>query len=201
MKKISLFVLAICTSVLASAQLEIRPFAGINFSNVSETPDGTEAKGQAGYQFGVNLLIGNRVFLQPGISYFSRSTEFVTTDDVAYDQDIQGVYIPLLLGFRFLDPTLDPVVNGRIFAGPSLLFLTNSSYSDATFGDQVDWNDTNWGASFGLGLDISVFFIDLGYEFGITNTADIKDGPITTWDGFKQNTFFLNAGVRLVLKN
>ncbi len=199
MKKISLLVLAICTSMLASAQLEIRPFAGVNFSSVSETRDGESTRAQPGYQFGANLLIGNRFFLQPGIAYFSRSTEFTTADNLSYDQDIQGVYIPLLVGVRFVDPTTEPTINGRFFAGPSLMFLTKSGYSDGLREDEVDWNNTNWGASFGLGLDVSVFFIDLGYEFGLTNLADVRGGPITTWDGFKANTFFINAGLRLAL--
>jgi hypothetical protein len=185
---------------VAHSQVEIRPFLGMNFSNVSDSPDGTSTQAKIGSQIGASLMIGNRFHLNPGIAYFSRSTEYSSSGNVNVDQTVEGVTIPLLVGYRFVDPTTEPFLNFRIQAGPSLMFLTKTEYSDGEINDAVDWNDSQWGAQVGAGLDVSIFFLDVTYEFGLTNTNDglkEKDGIFDNFTEFKQNTFIVSAGVRL----
>lgn len=187
--------------IACQAQVEIRPYLGANFSNVSETSEGTSTNAKLGGQIGASVMIGNRFHLNPGIAYFSRSTEFSTTDNFQTDQTVEGVIIPILVGYRFVDPTTEPFLNFRLFAGPSLMFLTTTEYDNGEFNDVVDWNDSQWGAQVGAGFDVSIFFLDVTYEFGLTNTNDGIDGEdgglISNFGEVKQNTFMVNAGVRL----
>lgn len=189
-----------CSLVVAEAQVEIRPFLGVNFSDVRETTDGNSTKAKLGGQIGASLMIGNNFHLNPGIAYFSRSTEFSSSDNFNTDQKIEGVIIPILVGYRFVDPTTEPFLNFRVFAGPSVMFLTTTEYDNGEYNDQVNWNSNQWGAQVGAGLDVSIFFVDFTYEFGLTNANDGLKGDNGLANNFgevKQNTFLINAGVRL----
>jgi opacity protein-like surface antigen len=196
MKKIIFILAAVSISVAANAQFEIRPFIGTNFSDIQSTPDGTSTQAKLGAQLGANLLIGNKLHIMPGINVFSRSTEYSTpSDQPNFDQTTNGVMIPILIGYRFIDMDNDPFFNVRAFAGPSLMFLTKTELSNGVADDVVDWNNSQWGAQVGLGLDIAMFFVDLGYEWGLSKTGDVKGVP--EWDDIKSNTFFVNVGARL----
>ena len=199
MKKIALLSGILFLSTLAYSQVEIRPYLGFNFSNVSKTPDGTSTQAKVGGQIGASLMIGDRFHLNPGIAYFSRSTEFSSKDDpnISSDLLINGVSIPLLVGYRFVDPSSEPLLNVRVYAGPSLMFLTKNELSGAD-DNAINWNDTQWGGQVGAGLDILIFFLDLSYEFGLTNTIDGTDNnTIDDFTDIKNNTFYVNAGFRL----
>jgi hypothetical protein len=190
-----LIIALILSSSTLFAQVEIRPFLGMNFSDVSKTPDQTSSQAKIGYQVGASVMIGNRFHLNPGISYFSRSTEFSQTGDVNFDQTLEGVLIPILVGYRFVDPTTEPFFNFRLYGGPSMVFLTTTKFTDEGPKEGVDWNDTQWGAQLGAGVDVSIFFVDLTYEFGLTDNLDGSNAPGFT--DIRQNTFIINAGVRL----
>ena len=197
---------AVSFAAVASAQFEIRPFVGANFSNVSKAPDGVNTKAKLGYQIGGGLMIGNRLYVNPSIAYFSRKTEYSTTaQDVGnlnFDQTMSGVLIPVLVGYRIIDPTEDPGANFRVFAGPSFMFLSTTKYDDGAANESIDWNDSAWGAQVGAGLDVSIFFVDVSYEFGLTNSNDGLTGENNVFTNFtevKQNTFLINAGIRLTL--
>lgn len=178
------------------AQVEIRPFLGMNFSDVTKSPDGRSSQAKIGYQIGGSVMVGNKFHLNPGISYFSRSTEFSSTDNVNVDQTIEGVLIPLLVGYRLVDPTTEPFLNVRIFGGPALVFLTTTELDDNQLNEQVNWNDNQWGAQLGAGVDVSIFFVDLTYEFGLTDNLSSAEGLGDITD-IRQNTFIVNGGVRL----
>lgn len=200
MKKIYTLLLFSFLIHSAIAQVEIRPFLGANFSNVSKTPDGASTQAKIGGQIGASLMIGNRFHLNPGISYFSRTTEYVYADNPDFNADLvtSGVSIPLLVGYRFVDPTTEPILNFRLYAGPSLMFLTKNEFSGSGDDDTIDWNNTLWGGQVGAGLDIFIFFVDVSYEFGLTDTFDGgENNTISDFTKVKNNTFYVNAGVRL----
>ncbi|MEM9051035.1 MAG: outer membrane beta-barrel protein [Bacteroidota bacterium] len=189
-------VLAIFLAVSLYSQVEIRPFLGMNFSNVTESPDGTSTQAKLGGQIGTSVMIGNQFHLNPGIAWFSRSTEFSATGDLNLDQTVEGVIIPLLVGYRFVDPTTEPFLNVRVFGGPSMMFLTTTELDNNEVNETVDWSDNQWGAQLGAGVDISIFFADFIYEFGLTDVGG-GSGESSSFTDFRQNTFIINAGVRL----
>lgn len=189
---ISLFV---CFSLSADAQFELRPFMGVNFSDVSKAPDGVTTQARLGAQVGASAIFGNKLHFMPGIAWFARSTEFSVAGATNFDQKINGVLIPLLVGYRFADAENRPFFNARLFAGPAMMFLTTTEFTNGQANENVDWSSTQWGAQMGVGFDIAIFFVDAGYEFGLSNTAE-GIGP-SGFSDFRNNTFFANAGVRL----
>lgn len=197
MKKSFLLALAfISFSFAAYSQVEVRPYIGANFSNVSKTQDGLSTQAKLGGQLGVGLQFGNRIYFNPQIAYFSRSTEFTYKgSNIKTDQDINGVIIPLLVGVRLIDIDNDPLINLRVFGGPSLTFLTKKEFTDNVIDESVDWNSTQWGAQLGAGLDVSIFFVDASYEWGLSKTAKPAEG--SNFKDVKNNTFYISAGVRL----
>jgi hypothetical protein len=206
MKKLTLLsIFTMFLALSAQAQVEIRPKVGLNFSNVTETPEGYDNKAKLGFQVGVNVLIGERLYVQPGISYFSRSTEFSNDNDVNFDtdQDVSGVRVPVFVGFRFVDPDNDALFNARIFAGPTFTYFTQYEFTNEGLDEQVDWNTTHFGAEVGAGVDISIFFIDASYEFGLTknyeSTGEGVENTTGDFDNIKSNTFFISAGLRFAL--
>ena len=202
MKKSLLIIALISFTLSGYSQFEIRPFIGANFSNVSKTYDGLSTKAKVGSQLGVGLMFGNQFYFNPQISYFWRSTQYSFTGNNAplkTDQKLSGVSIPLLVGFKLIDADNDPFVNFRVFGGPSMLFLTKTSFSNSAYNENVNWNKTQWGAQLGAGLDINIFFLDVAYEFGFTEANKPIDG--SNIKDVKNNTFFINAGVRLNFAN
>lgn len=198
MKKSILVLVFISFAFAGYSQVEVRPFLGANFSNVSETQNGVSTKAKLGGQIGVGLQFGNRFYFNPQIAYFSRSTEFSYKDNlnINTEQKVSGVSIPLLLGLRVIDLASDPLVNVRIFGGPSLLFLTHKEFTNEGIDETVDWNTTQWGAQLGAGLDVSIFFVDASYEWGLSKTNKYEAG--SNFKDVKNNTFYINAGVRLL---
>lgn len=201
MKKLILFAALITFGISAYSQVEIRPYAGLNFSNVSKAPDNISTKAKVGSQIGASVMFGHQLYFNPSISYFWRSTEFSSSGDnsleqsLKTDQKVSGVSIPLLVGFKFLDAGNDPFFNARVFGGPSMMFMSTQKYTNNLVDESVDWNKTQWAAQLGAGLDISIFFLDVAYEFGLSKMNDPKDG--SSIKDIKNNTFFINAGVRL----
>lgn len=205
MKKIfTVTILALLFSVAAKAQLEIKPTVGINLSNVNSAPNGTKTSAKMGYQFGGSLMFGDRLYLSPGIFYFQQVTQYVidnpdnSTTLVTSDEKIAGVKIPLLVGYRLIDPENDPLVNLRVFAGPSVLFNTSNKFSEGVINDEVNWKKNSWGAQIGAGVDLAFLFAEVGYEFGLSSTYE-GDSASENFKDVKHNTFVFNAGVRFVL--
>ena len=204
-KLLTATLVAMLIGFTAQAQFEIKPTAGINLSNVSTTPSGTKTSAKMGYQFGGSLMFGNRLYLSPGIYYFQQVTQFVisnpdgSTTAITSDAKTAGVKIPLLVGFKLIDPETDPMVNFRIFAGPSVNFNTKSKFSSGFGSDEIKWKKNTWGAQVGAGLDVSFFFVEAGYEFGLSSSYE-GDSASQNFKDIKHNTFVLNVGARFVIQ-
>lgn len=205
MKKLLLVaILAGFCGLRANAQYEIRPTIGFNLSDVNTSPDGTSTSAKAGWQIGGQLVIGHRFHLYPGIFYRQTVTEYSIsgengTEAIETKEKIAAVQIPILVGFRLLDPDNDPFANVRLFAGPTLQFNTKNEFTNEDVDNQINWKKSTWGARLGGGLDIAFLFVDAGYEFGLSNTFETDETLGESFKDTKHNTFFLNAGVRIRL--
>lgn len=205
MKKfLSVTLIAMLIGVAAQAQLEIKPTVGINLSNVSSSPNGVKTSAKTGYQFGGSMMFGNRLYLSPGIYYYQQVTEFVidnpdgSTTAIVSDEKIAGVKIPVLLGLRLIDPSSDPLLNVRVFAGPSVLFNTKNKFSKGFGNDEIRWKKNSWGGQVGAGVDLAFLFAEVGYEFGLSSTYE-GDAASENFKDVKHNTFVFNVGLRFPL--
>ena len=189
MKHIVLLFAALLSVTALSAQVEIKPTIGVNISNASKDPDSGTAKGQAGWQFGGSIEYGNKVYGELGILYVKESQEFTSNDpDFPENFDQKGFRIPLSIGWNILGD-MESDFNLHINGGGSAFFLTGSDGLD-----KDDLEGTQWGVFAGAGVDFWIFFIDLQYEWSLTDVTGV-----TEFDIGKTHGFFANAGVRFRL--
>ena len=190
MKKNYLIVALLTMSTLSMAQVELKPAIGFNITDVSKYPDTGKAKGQAGFQFGASVLIGNKFYVDPGIFWVKKSTQFVEegTTPTELDLDMSGIRIPVTIGYHLLGNE-ESTAALRILGGASAFFVTSV---DAEGTDKDDFNSPAWGVFAGAGLDIWILFVDVKYEWSLTDVASVTD-----FDIGKHKGFFTNAGVRI----
>ena len=210
MKKISLTLFAIVLAFATSygQHFDIRAYGGPNILQLT-SDEGTslidgvihdrKVSGRPGAQFGAALTFGSRFYVQPGLQYTILTSEVINentkTKDVLKDEaTINTISVPLKVGFRLINPEVENLFNARIFGGfdgSHVRSVDHSNKSNKT--DDIEADDfTNLivSADFGMGLDIFIFYIDLGYQLGLT--------PIYTGgDQAKANAFYSNIGLRL----
>ena len=152
-----------------------------------------------GYQFGVAVLFGERFYIQPGFQWTTVSTKVVNENDVTGaeltdETTISMISVPLRVGFRLIDPEVENIFNIRVWGGFDGHHVTSVDHSvnNPNTGDIDDGDYSNLivNADFGLGIDVLFFFIESGYQLGIS--------PVYTGgDQAKANSFYANLGVRL----
>ena len=190
MKKIVLMtLLAGSTFFAAQAQITIKPTAGLNFSDFSQDANG-EAKAKVGYQFGGSVAFGKKWYIEPGFYWVGKSTEFIssTTTNPKLNIDLKGIRIPLTLGVKLLGSKSFGL---RAFGGASAFFIT----SDGGFPPSIDINKSNFGVFAGAGVNIWKIFVDLSYEWSVTDIQKNVDQV----DFGKTRSIFINTGIRINL--
>ena len=193
MKSLFLSIFALFTVSFLSAQTTIKPGVGLNFTDFSENPISGEFKAKTGWQIGGSVAFGKKFYFEPGIFYVGKSTEFSDpTQSGSYEEtaDLNGIRIPLTVGANLIgnEKTL---VSLRGFGGLSGFFLT--SVSDNL--DKDDFESANFGVYAGAGLDIWKLYLDLSYEWSLTNVG--KD--VNNIDVGKSRSLFITAGIRINL--
>ena len=192
--KQTLIVLCLCviSSTILNAQVEIKPAIGINFTDFSKDPQGGDSKAKLGYQIGGSLAFGKKLYFEPGIFFLKQSTEYTSANlnQADVDYDISGLRIPIAVGYKLLGDE-NSEFGLRAFGGASAFILTHVKDLD-----KDDFKSASFGAFLGAGLDISFVFVEMQYQWSLTN---VQDEDINMIDVGKSRTLFINAGVRLRL--
>jgi hypothetical protein len=173
------------------AQVELKPAVGINFSTVSKDPQGGEAKGQVGWQIGGTVAFGEKLYGEAGAFYAEKSTEFTSSQAASFssfESSIKGVRIPALVGYRLFGDQKE-MLGIRIFGGGALFMVTSVDAPGLT---KDDLESPTFGVFAGAGVDIAIVFVDLKYEWSLTDVS-----KLSTVDIGQGRSFFVNAGVRL----
>jgi len=189
MKSLTLSLAALLFFSCLSAQT-IKPAIGMNFTDFSKNPVGGEYKAKVGYQVGGSVAWGSKWYVEPGIFYVGKSTEFSSSNGSLPDQDqltISGLRIPVAIGINLLGNGKS-TIGVRGFGGVSGFFIT--SVSD-DFEDNVKKN--NFGLFAGAGVDFWKLFVDVSYEWSLTNVQ--KD--VNTIDVGNSRSLYVTAGLRL----
>ncbi|MCB0656932.1 MAG: PorT family protein [Saprospiraceae bacterium] len=188
-KTILLFAGMLIFTVAGIAQVSLRPQIGIKTSDLSYQTVQGELQGKSGYIVGVDLQLGHPFYIQPGININPEKLQIKNVGDVA----ITKVNVPILLGFKFFEPSYDKTLGVRLFAGPNFAYNVSNSISGAITGiDVEDLKKFNLSGIAGAGVDLSIFFVDLGYNFGFSEAITPPDGV-----GVKINYLLINAGLRI----
>ena len=188
MKKLILFVALAFAVQVISAQITLKPTAGLNVSSATKDPESGEARGKIGYQFGASAIWGNKFYIEPGVYYQQINVEYTssTDEELNFDKKTKGIRVPLQVGFNVLgNRTSD--INIHIFGGGSGYFVTSVDGNV----DKDEIESPQWGALAGAGVDLWFFFLDLKYEWSLTDITSV-----TQFDIGKTHAFYINAGVR-----
>ena len=190
MKKFTLILIVLFMAIAAYSQVELKPAIGINVTNVSKDPDTGNSKGQVGYQVGASVLIGKKFYVDPGIFYVKKSTQFVEegTTPQELKLNMSGIRIPVAVGYHLFGNE-ESLAALRILGGGSAFFMTSV---DAEGANKEDFKSPSWGLFAGAGLDIWILFLDVKYEWSLTDVSSI-----TQFDVGKYRSFYSNLGVRI----
>ena len=191
MKK-TLFTTLFAVIFIAANAQTIKPGVGLNFANVSNVEDVT-ADGNTGWQVGASIAFGNKFYFEPGIFFQSKSADFESdniNDFNDFEAQFSGFRVPVAVGLNVLGND-DSTVALRIFGGGSGYFITDTS--DDLRDDDI--NKTQWGVFAGAGLDFWILFLDVSYEWSVTNLED----NISQVNLGKTNGLFATAGLRINL--
>ena len=210
MKKIYLsFVVFLLTMSFGYSQhFDIRAYGGSNVLQLTSDEGESlingvlherKVSGRPGTQFGVALTFGSKFYVQPGFQYSLFTTEIINENTESGEElkdqtTLSGISIPLKVGFRLINPEDENLFNIRVFGGfdGSHIVSVNHSKKSGELDDieASDFSNLIMSADFGLGLDIFIFYLDLGYQIGLS--------PIHTGgDSAKANAFYSNIGLRL----
>ena len=190
MKKITLSLFFFLFAFASFGQVELKPAIGINVTDVSKDPDSGSTKGQVGFQAGASVLIGEKFYVEPGIFYVRKSTQFVEEGSSPNELqlDMSGIRIPVAVGYHLLGNE-ESLAALRILGGGSAFFVTGV---DAEGASKDDFKSPTWGLFAGAGLDLWIFFLDVKYEWSLTDVSSITD-----FDVGKYRSFYSNLGVRI----
>ncbi|MEM9887302.1 MAG: porin family protein [Bacteroidota bacterium] len=165
----SLFFALICVGSTYAQGITINPKAGINIYDISGEEGAFSSDGKAGFHLGLDVRIGDAIFLQPGVHYYALQAEFVDEgplDFIREDIRLQSIRVPLMLGTSFIQ---NDQFGLRAQVGVVGLFPLNVDDNDFLF-DVDDYRNINFGAAAGLGMDIGIVTLDIVYDFGLTDT-------------------------------
>lgn len=167
------FLLALFTTA-ASAQVQVNPKIGFNLYDISDDAGDFKVDGKSGFHLGVDFRIGESIYVQPGIHYYSLNTDFegLINDDatnvIKDDVRANNIRIPLVLGAKFLNTD---VLGLRAQVGGVGMIPFNIKDNDLLIGKD-DYKAVNFGATVGAGVDIGRVTLDLNYDFGLTDSFD-----------------------------
>ncbi len=174
-------------TISVQAQVTLRPQIGFNASSLTSDLDSLAYNNNVGFQLGADLVFGNKFYVQPGVmfEYLNNPIDPLTGEDQDFSRSY--VRIPVMVGYNFAGA--EKSFGFRVFTGPNASFRVSSDSDNTDIEESIKGAIFGWNA--GLGLDISILFVDLGYQFGLSEVFDDFDS------GARNNLFYANAGIRV----
>lgn len=210
MKKLLLIVVISSFSLIGYSQIGFGLKGAVSMSSFSTNLSDYESAFNTGFQAGAFLRIGDKWHLQPEV-YFSGYTGDLTynllktgpTVEVKETVTLSSIDVPILLGFKIIDP---PTLNVRLQAGPVASFVLNKEFDITLNGISTDppdeyknaWQNMNWAMQVGAGVDVLFLTIDLRYQFGLTSLYDQPENSNSGIEKIKSNLFVLSLGFKII---
>jgi hypothetical protein len=174
MKKIifllaTLLIAATTEVTYGQLNLKIGPKIGYNASKLHTNLDSITSQLKSGFQFGIFVRVGKKVYLQPELYYTTQGGVFKNDGGVDWKQNITlgSLDVPLLVGVSFINKEL---LNVRLLAGPMASFIVNKKISSEGVIQPIkdaDIKNVNWYVQAGAGVDIWKFTLDVRYQVGL----------------------------------
>jgi len=165
-------ILAFSTNVtFAQLNFKIGPKIGFNASKLHSSLDSISSQFKSGFQFGIFVRVGKKVYLQPELYYTTQGGVFESNNKNNYylKQNVKlgSLDVPILVGVSFINNDL---LNVRVLAGPVASFVVNKKIEDSGVIDPIknaDIKNVNWYIQAGAGVDIWKFTLDIRYQIGL----------------------------------
>jgi hypothetical protein len=175
-------------------QATIKPSLGFSFNNFSETISG-EFQGKAGAQIGASVAFGKKFYVEPGVFYVGKSSEFSSAGGFSFFTDdilIKGIRVPVAIGVGLLGNNKSDL-SLRAFGGASGFFVTG--VGDALDEDRI--TTPTWGVFAGAGVDFWIMFAELSYEWSVSEAGTISQpSALDNIEIGKSRTLFFTLGLR-----
>jgi hypothetical protein len=194
MKKVIILFLLFIGPIYLYAQQELRLRGGVSYSSLNSNPGNYIESGLPGYQFGIDFAMGSNYFVMPGIEYIRMNYEFQEQTTPLPVKDItvlNRIRIPILAGIHLMNPSSKSLLKVNLYTGPSISFVTKvKAKDDLILWEKEDFNDRMWGWNLGATMDIGVFYLQGGYEFGISPVFKATKPNATN------KLFYSNIGIK-----
>ena len=207
MKKIILalvlfLILATGTSY-GQLNIKIGPKVGFNASQLHTNLDSISSQFKSGFQFGIFVRLGKKVYLQPELYYTTEGGVFKSNSSSIkqWEQNIKlgSLDVPVLIGVSFINSEL---LNVRILAGPLASFIVNKKISETgVTGPVQDANikNVNWYIQAGAGVDIWKFTLDVRYQIGLNKMiSDVDFNSKTVNFNTSNNVWVVSLGFKFL---
>lgn len=215
MKNIVLSIIFLTLTLISSGQINLGVKGAVTMSSLTTNISDIEEAAQTGWQLGAFVRVGDKWHLQPEV-YFSAKPGRLTysysdinnpmkTGKVSQDIQLNTVDIPVLIGYKIIDP---PTLNVRLQAGPVASMVTGKTISfssegvdtpEAPDGYEDDFKNINWALQFGAGIDFLFLTADLRYELGLSKLYENAAAGNNSIDGeMKNNVFILSVGIKFM---
>ena len=180
MRKYLTFITALifcCTTAITlnTQKLDVRAYGGFsileltnghdNFQLIDDIIHKRQVNGSNGYQFGLAATFGKQFYVQPGIAWTTMNAKITdlnsqTGQEFESSPKVSIISVPLIVGFRLINPEVENLINVRLFGGFTGHHVTKveSSSGDHLQLDNEDFKNLIMAADFGLGLDVWFLF-------------------------------------------
>ncbi|MBK9274307.1 MAG: outer membrane beta-barrel protein [Flavobacteriales bacterium] len=185
----------------AHAQIQVNPQVGLLAQTLQGDPDNGDYRGNMGWQAGVDIRLGRRLYFQPGVHIGRQATVVqvqvpLLLDTFLVENDLVRTVLKAkaLVGFNLVHKDGFKL---RLNAGPSYDLLLSVDNSN----DDIAWNrDDLTAGSFnldaGVGLDIWFVTVEGGVSVGLNKVLD-DDGLNNAYDDPRNLTWYATAGIVL----
>ena len=191
MKQLAVLLTFICAPIFLFSQFSIRPQLGFNSSTLTKDLEDAAFSTEVGFQFGVDVQLGNKFYFQPGIFWESAKNELKERIDGDRSEiSVDRIRIPVMLGYRLLSEG-GGLLDVRVFTGPNAAFSVSKNVKETPLLAKDDLKNAVYGWNLGFGADLAIFFVDAGYMFGLSEVFEGMASDV------RNNLFYVNAGIRI----
>lgn len=197
-KKLFFVILALFFTTFTFAQMfTFGPKVGIIESHLTANWDTLKTAAKTELEVGAFMRIsGLGFYFQPEVMYVTKGGVIENSSlTVKQNVKIRAIDVPLMIGLKLGSKKF----NFRIHGGPVCSFAVNkiidTSNADS-FISKDDFNDINYGAQVGAGIDIFFLSLDVRYEHGLNS---IYKGTGSTSDlSLMNNNYNISLAFKLL---
>ncbi|MBK6627654.1 MAG: hypothetical protein IPJ87_10430 [Flavobacteriales bacterium] len=183
------------------AQVQVNPQVGLLTQTLQGDPDNGDFQGNMGWQAGVDLRLGRRLYFQPGLHIGRQATVVqmqvpMLLDTFLVENDLVRTVLKAkaLVGFNLVHKDGFKL---RLNLGPSydLLLSVDNSNEDIAW-NRNDLTAGSFDLDAGVGLDIWFVTVEGGVSAGLSRVLD-ADGLNDVYDDPRNLTWYATVGIVL----